>query len=237
MPHPDFFVLASTSPRRRQFLEALKIPFTVIAPGQANGVEEIDETPLPDETPTSLVQRLSKLKAKAVVDHLPELYPQINQYAYPAVIAADTVVVQNNRILGKPATPQEAIQVLRQLRAEPHFVYSGLTVAHPPQSDTDEAIFVTRLHQSEVWMRHYSDREIEDYVAGGSPMDKAGAYGIQDEEFIPVARLDGCFASVMGFPFGEFEIALREIGLSLPEIAPVCGQLTNQDCCLLKQSK
>ena len=233
MPHPDFFVLASTSPRRRQFIEAIGIPFMVIAPGRADGVEEVDETPLPDEQPATLVQRLSKLKAKAVVDHLPDLLPQINQYTHLTVIAADTVVVLNNQILGKPANQNEATQALRQLRAEPHFVYSGLTVAQPQLPGSVDAIFVTHLHQSKVWMRHYSDQEIEAYVAGGSPMDKAGAYGIQDDEFMPVARLDGCFASVMGFPFGEFNAALQEINLSLPEIAPVCQKLTNQNCCLL----
>ena len=233
MPHPDFFILASTSPRRRQFLEALGIPFTVIAPGQAHGGEEIDETPLPNETPANLVQRLSRVKAQAVVDHLKTLLPQINQYTHIAVIAADTVVVLDGVILGKPDTPNEATQMLQHLREKPHFVYSGLTVAQPAQTGKETATFVTRLHQSKVWMRFYSNQEIEAYVAGGSPMDKAGAYGIQDNEFAPVARLDGCFAGVMGFPFGEFTAALQEINLSLPEISPVCKQLIGQGCCLL----
>jgi len=161
------------------------------------------------------------------------LFPQIHQYTHTAVIAADTVVVLDGVILGKPDTPNEATQMLQQLRESPHFVYSGLTVAQPPQTDKETATFVTRLHQSKVWMRPYSNQEIETYVAGGSPMDKAGAYGIQDNKFAPVARLDGCFASVMGFPFGEFAIALQEINLLLPEINPVCKQLTGQDCCLL----
>ena len=233
MPYPDFFILASTSPRRRQFLEALAIPFTVIAPGQAHGSEEIDETPLQNELPNKLVQRLSRVKAQAVIDHLPDLFPQINQYTHTIVIAADTVVVLDGVILGKPATPYEATQMLQQLREKPHFVYSGLTVAQPPQRSKETATFVTRLHQSKVWMRPYSNQQIEVYVATGSPMDKAGAYGIQDNKFAPVARLDGCFAGVMGFPFGEFATALKEMDLSLPEIAPICGQLTDQDCCLL----
>jgi len=234
MPHPAFFILASTSPRRRQFLEAVRIPFKVIAPGKADGVEEIDETPLPNEVPDKLVQRLSRVKAQAVVDHLPYLFPQLSQYKYPAVIAADTVVVLDGVILGKPATPNRATQMLQQLREQPHFVYSGLTVAQPSPTGTDDTMFVTRLHQSKVWMRPYSNEEIEAYVATGSPMDKAGAYGIQDAKFAPVERLDGCFASVMGFPFGEFSTALKEINLSLPEITPICRQLTGQGCCLLK---
>ena len=235
MPFPNFFILASTSPRRRQFLEALGIPFTVIAPGQANGVEEIDESPLANETPANLVQRLSKVKAQAVVDHLPKLYPQINQYTHAAVIAADTVVVLNGAILGKPDTPNEATKMLQHLREKPHFVYSGLTVVQPPRTSKETVISVTKLHQSKVWMRPYSNPEIRVYVASGSPMDKAGAYGIQDKIFAPVARLDGCFASVMGFPIGEFATALKEMDLSLPETPPICKQLIGQDCCFLKQ--
>ncbi len=226
---PDHLILASTSPRRRQFLEQLGLPFTVIAPGSAAGGTEIDETPLPTEHPAEMVQRLSRAKAQAVLHALPALFPAITRYSQPVIIAADTSVVLGDRILGKPATPAEAIAMLQALRAEAHLVLSGLTVAlarpdSPPR-------LATRLHQSQVWMRPYTNAEIEAYVATGSPLDKAGAYGIQDDGFAPVARMEGCFASVMGFPFADLAVALAELGLALPKIAPLCRRLTGHPCC------
>lgn len=228
-PLPDHLILASTSPRRRQFLEHLGLPFTVIAPGASTGGTEIDETPLPDEHPADMVQRLSRVKAQAVLQALPALFPEIAHYTHPVIIAADTSVVLGDEILGKPASPAEAIAMLQALRREAHLVLSGLTVAlaqpgQPPK-------LATRLHQSRVSMRPYTNAEIETYVATGSPLDKAGGYGIQDDDFAPVARLEGCFASVMGFPFADLAAALADIGLTLPDIAPLCRQLTGQPCC------
>jgi predicted house-cleaning NTP pyrophosphatase (Maf/HAM1 superfamily) len=140
-----------------------------------------------------------------------------------------------NKILGKPNNPAEAEQMLRQLREQHHFVYSGLTVAdvswEPDQPQAHITKSVTRLHQSKVWMRQYTDVEIEDYMASGDPLDKAGAYGIQNKTFAPVAQLEGCFASVMGFPLGELAAALKEINISLPAIAPLCTQHTDHPCC------
>jgi predicted house-cleaning NTP pyrophosphatase (Maf/HAM1 superfamily) len=80
-------------------------------------------------------------------------------------------------------------------------------------------------------MRPYSNDEINQYVDDGSPLDKAGAYGIQDLDFAPVARLEGCYASVMGFPLSEFADALQKVELALPAIGPVCHQLTSYPCC------
>ncbi len=228
MPHAHHFILASTSPRRREFLELLGVPFTVISPGSATDQGEIDETPLPNETPANLVQRLSQAKAQAVVNNLSTLLPSIekNKRQSLVVIAADTVVVLDNKILGKPNNPAEATQMLKLLRQKPHYVYSGLTVAQPKIENR-----ITRLHQSKVWMRPYTDAEIAAYVAGGSPLDKAGAYGIQDQPFAPVERLEGCFAGVMGLPLGELADALKEIELSLPEIGPICSQHIGAHCC------
>jgi predicted house-cleaning NTP pyrophosphatase (Maf/HAM1 superfamily) len=90
---------------------------------------------------------------------------------------------------------------------------------------------ITRLHQSNVWMRAYSDAEIEAYVASGDPLDKAGAYAIQHKIFAPVERLEGCFASVMGLPLGELAAALAELGLSSPEVAPRCNRYSTYPCC------
>jgi septum formation protein len=241
-----FFVLASGSPRRQEFMELLALPFIVVTPSspqvtKANN-NPIDETPLPDEIPPALVQRLSRVKAKAVTATLPSiefpnsLAPTHNSAKYTvSVIAADTIVVLADKILGKPSDPNEATQMLKQLREQYHLVYSGLTVAAvnwvPDQPQVHISRLVTRLHQSKVWMRPYTDTEIDAYVASGDPLDKAGAYGIQNKSFAPVARLEGCFASVMGLPLGELATALAKINISLPVIGPLCTQYNHYPCC------
>jgi septum formation protein len=217
-------VLASTSPRRKQFLEALGIPFTTVAPG-ADDNYSIDETPLPGESPAALVQRLSREKTQSVLHNLAARLPNAENYAGLVIVGADTEVVLEERILGKPTDAFEAITMLQQLRDQPHRVYSGLTVARPPRT------MITRLHISQVWMRPYSNQEIDQYVSNGSSLDKAGAYGIQDLAFAPVARLEGCYASVMGFPLGEFADALHKVGLALPAVGPLCHKLTSYPCC------
>jgi MAF protein len=226
LPGPDYFVLASSSPRRRQFLAALDIPFAVIAPGKTDGIPEVDETPLPNEAAAQMVERLSQAKAQAVASRLVEVFPAAKDYPRLVIIAADTSVVLDNAILGKPASPAEAVAMLSRLRQRPHFVLSGLTVVRASSQAS-----VTHVHTSKVWMRAYTRADIEAYVAGGSPLDKAGAYGIQDEPFAPVARLKGCFASVMGFPLGEMADMLPQLGLALPNIAPQCGLLIKTTCC------
>ncbi len=246
MPLADslYLLLASGSPRRRELINLLEIPFTVIRPQRPlSGGErwvEIDETPLPDEEPAALVQRLSRQKAEAVVESLPLLDLADAPGGHPIILAADTTVVLGSEILNKPDDPTEAERMLRRLRQRSHFVYTGYTLAIPAQtvpllpqlihqSDTD--LYLTRLHRSEVWMRSYTEADIAAYVAGGSPLDKAGAYGIQDEDFAPVARLDGCFASVMGLPLGDVATTLTELGLTLPAIGPLCRHFTGAVCC------
>jgi len=221
-------ILASTSPRRRELLPAIGLSFIAVSPG-SNG-QEVDETPLPNESPAKLVQRLSRLKAETVAHNLSAFLPQLNPQKTHIVIAADTVVALDNQILGKPADPTEATHMLKQLRQQPHQVYSGVTVAHIPHPD-DSPHFLTRLHQSNVSMRPYTNDEIAAYVAGGSPLDKAGAYGIQDQPFAPVARLKGCFASVMGLPLAELADMLCQFDISLDDIADRCAKHTGVPCC------
>ena len=95
----------------------------------------------------------------------------------------------------------------------------------------NEPIFITRLHYSQVTMRPYTDAEIDAYIVSGDPLDKAGAYGIQNSAFAPVAHLDGCFASVMGLPLGSLADAMSEIGLILPPVGPRCHAFTGHHCC------
>jgi septum formation protein len=236
-------VLASGSPRRQELLKSLGLSFHVVTPSLPStstpGRTSVDETPLPGETPAALVQRLSRLKAETVAAHLDWLAPSLSSYLTKTkgqivIIAADTEVALGRRILGKPGNPAEAVAMLKQLRQQSHQVYSGLTAALLAADRTGR--FVTRLHQSTVWMRPYTDAEIAAYVASGDPLDKAGAYGIQNQTFAPVLRLEGCFASVMGLPLGELAAAFQELGLSLPDIAPPCQQYTGYLCCQASQA-
>lgn len=242
------FILASASPRRRELLTHLGLSFRVVLPESGT---QVDETPRPGETPGQLVQRLSRAKARAVAASLPLPHQPDGSAAPPVIIAADTVVVLAGQILGKPASPAEAVQMLKTLRDQrSHDVYSGVTIgvvggqAAPVTGSTKFAAntagpasanpglkLITRLHRSQVWMRAYTDSEIEAYVASGDPLDKAGAYAIQHQLFAPVARLDGCFASVMGLPLGELAIALSQVGVYLSHIGPLCRAYSGWPCC------
>ncbi len=269
-------ILASASPRRQELLQAVGLSFIVVrpflpaAPDAPQGhQQEVDETPLPGEAPQALVQRLSRTKAEAVAASLPLLASTLGRCSENRpptadrrppesiiIIAADTVVVFNDKILGKPANAAEATQMLKQLRSHCHCVYSGLTVGvvsnqnlevsnqgsgvrdqFTPSAPCSPAPLlpcshlVTRLHQSRVWMRSYTDAEIAAYVASGDPLDKAGAYAIQNQSFAPVERLEGCFASVMGLPLAELAAVFQAIGLSLPESGPLCTRYTGYLCC------
>ncbi|HMQ50644.1 MAG TPA: nucleoside triphosphate pyrophosphatase [Anaerolineae bacterium] len=229
-------ILASTSPRRREFIKILGLPVSLISPGAAAG--DVDETPQLNERPDELVQRLSHLKAQAVAKHLPQLWPQFN--LGPAtdlvIIGSDTEVALDGQVLGKPASPAAAVTMLRALRGRPHEVLSGVTTLHlrqveqAPQPTFTLGRSLTRLHRSQVWLRAFTEAELNAYVATGSPLDKAGAYGIQDP-FQPVAHLDGCYASVMGLPLAELAACLAEIGLSLPPIFSLCSRHTGTTCC------
>lgn len=229
-------ILASSSPRRRELLASLGLSFHVIPPtissdGQTNPTA-VDETPFPGEAPDALVQRLSRLKAEAVAANLKLLASILSlpptEDSQIFIIAADTEVAWGTQILGKPGSPAAATEMLKTLRQQAHHVYSGLTVA---RCAGRELTFVTRLHQSTVWMRPYRDAEIAAYVASGDPLDKAGAYGIQNQSFAPVARWEGCFASIMGLPLGELAAALRQLGLPLSPVAPSCTRYTGSPCC------
>jgi MAF protein len=212
-------ILASGSPRRRAFMEVLGLPFEVC-------VADVDERSRPGEGPAGLVARLSRAKARAVAARHPRA----------AVIGADTVVTLEGEILGKPSSPEEATSMLRRLRDRTHRVYSGICV-HPPGGERvsgGTAPFTTVV-ESTVWMRAYTDDEIAAYVASGSPLDKAGAYGIQDARFHPVARLHGCYASVMGLPLCQLErLLLQAMGRAdarVSDVPALCSAFTGVPCC------
>jgi len=181
-------ILASSSPRRTQLLHQLGIPHTVKKPA-------IEET-IPSDLPHGqIVETLALQKAQAVA---PE-YPQA------LTLAADTLVVLGNEILGKPQNEQEAYHTLKKLSGQKHTVYTGIALLHPASQRT-----YTTHEATQVYFASLSDEEIWAYIQTGSPLDKAGAYGIQDDMgalFIP--RIEGDYYTVVGLPLHRFYTAIR----------------------------
>ena len=169
-------VLASGSPRRKQLLEMLHIPFRVIPP-------DVDEHVLPGEQPDVYVTRLSRAKAEAVASRAP----------HDLVLAADTTVVIENEILGKPDSPQHAVTMLERLQGRTHEVMTAVAVAQ--DGKVEQALDVSR-----VTFRPVDRATLEAYVATGEPMDKAGAYAIQGLGAPLIERVEGDFFGVMGLP-------------------------------------
>lgn len=197
------FILASASPRRRELLALLGLPFSIVT-------TEIDEEPDLDEPPVELVHRLSSGKARAVAEHAGR---------GEVVLGADTVVALDGRVLGKPRDAEEARFMLRGLRGRTHQVFTGVSLI-----DTANGREVSSIAATLVLMRTYSDREMERYIAGGDPFDKAGAYAIQHGGFHPVRTITGCYANVMGLPLCHVIAGLQTLGLpvSIDPVALCC---------------
>ncbi len=172
-------LLASGSPRRRQLIAWLGFPVV----GQA---VDVDERVQPGEPPDGYVRRLAETKARAGKAWAPPGW---------VVVGGDTAVVLQGRVLGKPRDAAEAQAMLQALRGRPHDVVSGVAVFRP----ADGALWSTVV-RTRVYLRALSDAEIEAYIASGDPMDKAGAYAIQNQDFRPVERIEGCYANVVGLP-------------------------------------
>lgn len=187
-------ILASASPRRRALLKLLGIEFESIATNS-------DESHSEDESAPALVERLSELKAVAAHAQFPDAL----------IIAADTDGELDGTILGKPMDAAHARAMLTALRNNTHSVFTGLTLADGDARET-ELVF------TRVQMRNYSDAEMEAYIATGDPFDKAAGYAIQ-HDFQPVARVDGCFANIMGLPLCRLHHALeRHVDMPPPRI-------------------
>jgi MAF protein len=193
-------ILASASPRRKQILAAAGVPFE-------ERPTDVDESPHPGEGSVTLAQRLAI--EKAVVGAL----------AAPGLVAlgADTVVALGDEPLGKPADSAEARSMLRRLRAREHTVITAVAAARLEPGGAHARTW-SRVGQTRVWMRWYSDAEIDAYVASGDPFDKAGGYAIQHPVFQPVERIEGCYLTVVGLPLLEVMQVLDEAGLALPRM-------------------
>jgi len=202
--------LASNSPRRRQLLALGGWMFNV-------DVADIDETRLSGETPRAYVLRLAQEKARAV---------QQRTHADQIIIGADTSVVIDGDILGKPVDFAEARAMLTRLRGRTHQVFTGIAALRLGDGANLSEVVIT-----DVPMRNYSDDEITQYIVSGDPMDKAGAYGIQNPAFQPVAQMDGCYASVMGLPLCSLSMLLRRMGIPpRADIEGNCQSTLNYQC-------
>jgi MAF protein len=213
-------ILASASPRRRELLAALRISYRVVA-------ADIDERILPAERPDNLVRRLAETKALTVAERSRSENVGVDQAAHDGpslVLAADTEVAWSGSVLGKPTDPEHARSMLAALRDQPHLVVTGLALAR------GGTVIWSSVIETAVWMRPYSEAEVSRYIASGRPLDKAGAYGIQDTEFHPVDRIDGCYTNVVGLPLCEVRRALlaadpRRFGNLIDPEVHVCEQL------------
>jgi len=183
------FWLASNSPRRREILTWAGWQLETISSNS-------DESRLEDEAPEQYVRRVANLKSR--VD-LPKASDS------DIIISADTIVVFDGMILGKPKNAQDAITMLAAMCAKDHWVMTAIAVRR-----ADEKSARLELCRSKVRMRAYADAEIQSYVESGDPMDKAGAYAIQDCRFHPAEGFAGCMASVMGMPLCHLERLLRQ---------------------------
>jgi MAF protein len=180
-------------------------------------VANVDETRQPEEPPAEYVSRLARQKAQAVL-------PRAS--ADQVIIGADTSVVIDGDVLGKPASVDEARQMLRRLRGNTHQVYTGIAILRAGDGNIWTEVVIT-----DVPMRQYTDAEIEGYIESGDPMDKAGAYGIQNPDFQPVARMEGCYASVMGLPLCSLSRLLGQAGTpALADVARNCQVTIHYEC-------
>ncbi len=186
-------ILASESQRRHEIIRALDVSVEIIPSG-------IDErSPGLTERPEAYVASIATDKADAVT---------ANGHSEALVIGADTAVVLDERILGKPEDDIEARAMLTALRGRSHRVVTGVTAMH---NDTS----VSSVTSSEVTVREFSDGEMEAYIESGEPFDKAGGYAIQDEWFAPVSAVFGCYLNVVGFPLCEVIRLMSDVGVDV----------------------
>ena len=194
--------MASNSPRRQQLLSWTGWQFiTCPVP--------VDETPYAGEKPAAYVQRLAESKGRAALAEATEC-TQAKAGPQPFVLAADTIVVDGGELLGKPGDAAGATAMLLRLRGHVHQVLTALAVfwqSRPPNWQLYRDLSI-----ASVPMRDYSDAEIARYVASGDPMDKAGAYAIQNPGFHPVTDFNGCYACVVGLPLCHLLRTLMKAG-------------------------
>jgi septum formation protein len=202
-------LLASNSARRRQLMTLTGWEVIHTSP-------DIDESRHINEPAFDYVTRLAKEKAEAVLHQTSETH----------VLAADTIVVDHETIFGKPEDTHDARSILFALRGHSHQVMTAITLI-----DRKTAAAVGDMCVSNVPMRHYSAEEVDNYIRSGDPLDKAGAYAIQNLAFHPVEAFSGCYASVMGLPLCHLERSAAAFGLVVqPGLADRCQAAVGYRC-------
>lgn len=182
--------LASKSPRRKHLLELLNLKFETFS-------VDLNEEILDGEHPVKTVKRLSEQK-------LMEARKKISK---GIIITADTIVVLDEQIIGKPKDEADAERILKSLSGKTHAVYTGFAVCN-----TEKNITLIEYEKTLVTFRHLEKEEIVDYIKSGSPMDKSGAYGIQDDfGAVFVRRIDGCYYNVVGLPLTRLYDTLKRV--------------------------
>lgn len=210
------FILASRSSRRRELIQMFDLQIITAIP-------DVDENMYNTyESPNDLVLRLSMEKARSV--HYDGIDADV-------VLGADTIVVLDNRVIGKPSDASDAINTLTKLEGRSHIVITGMTALNLKSNK-----YLSTVTTTKVLMRNYTSEEIELYVDSKLPMDKSGGYGIQDSPFNPVKSVDGCYYNVVGLPICEVKnlLDLLELQTSLKrnyEFLDKCHD------CHLRQSK
>ena len=186
-------ILASKSPRRIQLLKLLNFNFIVCK-------SNLDESKFGNNNdPQKFCQELAFLKANEIS----------NKYPEDIVIGGDTIVVINNKILGKPIDKNDAFSILKKLNNKTHFVLTGVSI----QCKKDN-ISHSFYEQTKVTFNKISDDDIKYYIKNYNPFDKAGSYGIQDWSSIFVKKINGCFYNVIGFPISKFYIEFNKLNLN-----------------------
>jgi len=196
--------LASRSPRRRELLKQIGVNFeTLLLRETTRRAADVDETPLPSETPADYACRIAHIKAKTA-------WLRLTQRGLPLlpVLTADTVVTLDGRIFGKPENPVHAEEMLAALSGKTHQVLTAIAVAAPDKIQV-------RLSTTSVRFRNISEHEIRIYLADGETRDKAGAYAIQGMAAVFIAEISGSYSSVMGLPLFETAQLLEEFGIEI----------------------
>lgn len=207
--NPQGIVLASASPRRRQLLASVGIPFTTV-------VSHVPEDERPGETADQHVRRLSLAKAREVAEQ--------SGVAGRWFIGSDTVVVRDGTILGKPADAAEAAAMLRSLSGRSHQVLSGYAVLDRQTGRHIEAAVSTTVRFNAL-----TEQEIQGYIASGEPFDKAGAYAIQGLGAFMIPAIEGSYTNVVGLPLCEIIAALEELGAH--QLFDASSQVTTNHNC------
>ena len=188
------FILASSSPRRRELLLRLQTPFDIILP-------DVDESIIPpDGSPETYCTALAELKANDISQHYPN----------NLVIGSDTIVVLDDQIMGKPDDKSQAQKMLKSLSGRTHHVYTGVCLKW-----TERNIHHLFAEITTVTFRELSEADINHYIESCPPYDKAGSYGIQDWSAVFVKEIKGCYDNVVGFPISRFYQELKKLGINL----------------------